>query len=385
MGSMQLHTPTLLLVNVLVTAVLGISMGVVARRARRDGMVYWAWAMGAQALTYLLFALRGQISDWFSVVLANTLLVTTFALFAEGLCEFQQRPARRWLIWGPVVAMLLLVALLMNHPQARPLLATVLLGFQSAVLLQLIIGRRHETPGRGQYFVVAGLLLVILAMLFRFFVSVSGQADLNQVTDSNPAHARSLLMSTLIIVLLAMGLVLMTKEQADVRNRTLAMQDDLTGLNNRRSIQRLLEQQLAVMQRSSRPLALLLVDVDHFKRVNDTHGHLSGDQALRAIADRLQERLRAQDLVGRWGGEEFIAILPDTDQAGARHLAETLRQAVEQLRMVSLVGTPMPLTISIGVHARDAPRGDERDDMIGAVDRALYLAKQNGRNRVEEL
>lgn len=382
---MQMHTPTLLLVNILVTAVLGIGMGIVARRSRRDGMVWWAWAMWAQMLTYLLFALRGQISDWLSVVLANTLLVATFALFAEGLCEFQQRPARRWLIWSPVVAMFLLVALLMDHPQARPQLATLLLSFQSMVLLQLIIERRHATPGGGQYFVVAGLVMVILALLLRFVASLSGQVDLNQVTASNPAHAFSILMSTLIIVLIAMGLVLMTKEQADVRNHTLAMQDDLTGLNNRRSIQRILTQQIALARRSQRPLSLLLIDIDYFKRINDTHGHLSGDMALRDVAACLRERLRAQDILGRWGGEEFIAILPDTDVAGARALAEALRRATEQASFTSIDGQPIPMTISIGLHVLALPSGNQRDDMIGAADRALYLAKQNGRNRVEVL
>ncbi|MFN4350911.1 MAG: diguanylate cyclase [Hylemonella sp.] len=380
-----MHTPTLLLVNILVTAVLGVGMGIVARRSRRDGMVWWAWAMGAQMLTYLLFALRGQISDWLSVVLANTLLVATFALFAEGLCEFQKRPARRWLIWGPVLAMPLLVTLLMNHLQVRPQLVTLLLSFQSLVLLQLIIERRHTTPGGGQYFVVAGLVMIILALLLRFVAALSGQVDLNQVTASHPAHAFSVLMSTLIIVLIAMGLVLMTKEQADVRNHTLAMQDDLTGLNNRRSIQQVLTQQIALARRSQRPLALLLIDIDHFKQINDTHGHLSGDKVLRDVAVCLRERLRLQDMVGRWGGEEFIAILPDTDAAGAQALAEALRVATEQASFSSIDDQPIPMTISIGLHVLALSSGNQRDDMIGAADRALYLAKQNGRNRVEQL
>lgn len=380
-----MHTPTLLLVNILVTAVLGIGMGIVARRTRRDGMVWWAWGMAAQSLTYLLFALRGQISDWLSVVLANTLLVATFALFAEGLCEFQQRPARRWLIWSPVLAMLVLVALLMNHQQIRPQITTLLLSFQSLVLLQLILGRRHATPGGGQYFVVAGLVMIILALSLRFVASLSGQVDLNQVTASSPAHAFSILMSTLIIVLIAMGLVLMTKERADVRNHTLAMQDELTGLNNRRAIQQVLTRQIALARRSHRPLALLLIDIDHFKQINDTHGHLSGDKALRDVALCLRERLRAQDLVGRWGGEEFIAILPDTDVSGALALAEALRVATAQASFSSIDGQPIPMTISIGLHVLDLSSGNQRDDMIGAADRALYLAKHNGRNRVERL
>ncbi|HBH37316.1 MAG TPA: GGDEF domain-containing protein [Curvibacter sp.] len=381
---MQLHTPTLLLVNLVVTLALGVSMGVVARRARRDGMVWWAWAMVAQTLAFLLLGLRGQVSDWLSVVLANTLMVATFALFSEGLCEFQHRRPRRWLIWTPVLLLLAAQVLLLDEQRIRPLLSNAVMVFQAMVLLQLILSGRRERPGRGQYFVAAGFLLIVLALLLRLIAQLAGWVDLRQVTESNPVHALSLLMATLIIVIVAMGLVLMSKERADALNRNLALQDELTGLHNRRSIQRLLDQQLAMLARGRRPLAVLLIDVDHFKRINDTHGHLSGDLALREIGACLLGRLRGQDLVGRWGGEEFIALLPDTGIGGARKLAEQLRRAVEQLQAVSLVGKQMPLTVSIGLCTRVPDDEATREDVIALADRALYQAKQNGRNRVEE-
>lgn len=381
---MQLHTPTLLLVNLVVTLALGVSMGVVARRARRDGMVWWAWAMVAQTLAFLLLGLRGQVSDWLSVVLANTLMVATFALFSEGLCEFQHRRPRRWLIWTPVLLLLAAQVLLLDEQRIRPLLSNAVMVFQAMVLLQLILSGRRERPGRGQYFVAAGFLLIVLALLLRLIAQLAGWVDLRQVTESNPVHALSLLMATLIIVIVAMGLVLMSKERADALNRNLALQDELTGLHNRRSIQRLLDQQLAMLARGRRPLAVLLIDVDHFKRINDTHGHLSGDLALREIGACLLGRLRGQDLVGRWGGEEFIALLPDTGIGGARKLAEQLRRAVEQLQVVSLVGKQMPLTVSIGLCTRVPDDEATREDVIALADRALYQAKQSGRNRVEE-
>ncbi|MFZ5565679.1 MAG: diguanylate cyclase [Pseudomonadota bacterium] len=380
---MQLHTPTLLLVNLVVTAALGVSMGMVARRASRDGMVWWAWAMASQTLAFLLLGLREQIDDWLSIVLANTLMVMTFALFAEGLCEFQQRRPRRWLIWGPVVLLLLAQVLLVEEQRVRPLLSNAVIVFQAIVLLQLITSSR-QGRGRGQYFVAAGFVLIILVLLLRLSAQVAGLLDLREVTGSNLIHALSLLMATLIIVIVAMGLVLMSKERADALNRNLALQDELTGLHNRRSIQRLLDQQLAMLARGRRPLAVLLIDVDHFKRINDTHGHLSGDLALREIGACLLGRLRGQDLVGRWGGEEFIALLPDTGIGGARKLAEQLRRAVEQLQVVSLVGKQMPLTVSIGLHTQVPADDATREEVIAAADRALYQAKQNGRNRIEE-
>ncbi len=381
---MQLHTPTLLLVNLVVTAALGVSMGVVVRRASRDGMVWWAWAMASQTLAFLLLGLRGQVSDGLSIVLANTLMVATFALFSEGLCEFQQRRPRRWLIWGPVILLLLAQTLLFDEQHVRTLLSNAVMVFQAWVLLQLILSGRRERPGRGQYFVAAGFVLIVLALLLRLTAQIAGLVDMRQVTESNPAHALSLLMATLSIVIVAMGLVLMSKERADALNRNLALQDELTGLHNRRSIQRLLDQQLAMLARGRRSLAVLLIDVDHFKRINDTHGHLSGDLALREIGACLLGRLRGQDLVGRWGGEEFIALLPDTGVGGARTLAEQLRRAVEQLQLTSLVGKQMPQTVSIGLYTRVPADDATREDVIAEADRALYQAKQNGRNRVEE-
>jgi len=186
-------------------------------------------------------------------------------------------------------------------------------------------------------------------------------------------------------MLISLGLVLMTKERADARNLSLALEDELTGLSNRRSILEQLTRHLAQAKRANRPLALLILDIDYFKRINDEHGHLSGDKVLRDVVDCLQSRLRTQDVLGRWGGEEFIAILPDTDETGAAALAEQLRVAVERMRFSAVDGQGIVLTLSIGVHALRTGHEDECDDMIGAADRALYRAKDKGRNRVERL
>ena len=325
-----------------------------------------------------------DFSDWLSIVLANGLYVATFALFAEGLSQFQQRLPRRWLDWGAVVFLLLAFSLLLPYLQVRIVLVSLVMVFQCGLLLQLITSKLHDTPGRGQYFVATGFVLIILVLLLRLAGIFSGNLDINSITYSNQMHAGTLLLTTVILVLISFGLVLMTKERADERNLTLAMQDELTGLNNRRFIESILAKQMAFAQRHDRPLVMLLIDIDHFKQVNDTHGHLSGDKALREVAACIEQRLRAQDFAGRWGGEEFILLLPETDASGARVMAEELCHLVAQTHFVSLSGKPMPLTISIGLHALGRSVDQKRDDMIGAADQALYLAKQKGRNRVEQ-
>lgn len=382
---MVMHTPSLLLVNIAVTATFCISVGAVASRSRHDGLLYWAWALAAHALAYSLVSLRGQISDVVSIVVANGLLSVTFALFAEGLCQFQQRRVSHRLIWSPVVVLVVAYSFMLPYPEARVALSALIFTVQVTGILLHLFQKRRDTIGRGQYFVASGFVLVVLIFVFRAASMLSLQVDMALITDSNQVQAGTFLLSTISIVLIGLGLVLMTKELADERNRILALQDELTGLSNRRFIAETLTQHLAQAQRSQRALTLLMIDIDFFKRINDTFGHLSGDRALRGLADCIRGRLRAQDMAGRWGGEEFLVVLPDTDAQGAATLAEQLRQTVEQSRFESLDGRPMAFTISIGLHTLRTSGAEAVDDMIAAADQAMYQAKENGRNQVVQL
>jgi diguanylate cyclase (GGDEF)-like protein len=175
----------------------------------------------------------------------------------------------------------------------------------------------------------------------------------------------------------------MTKERSDERNRVLAMQDGLTGLSNRRSILDALDQQLAMAGRSGQPLSLLMLDLDRFKRVNDSFGHLAGDAVLHQVASGIASRLRAQDIAGRYGGEEFLVILPGTTVDGAVQLAEELRKSIAAERIGIGEGRAITITISIGVCGGVPAAGQRVEDLIGAADQAMYRAKENGRDRVE--
>jgi diguanylate cyclase (GGDEF)-like protein len=381
----MVHTPTLLYVNILITTTLAACLGLVARRDRADGLMYWALALVAHTGAYVLYALRGVASDWLSVVLANVLITSVFALMSEGVYKFQgRRPPRRW-IWAPVPFVALTFALLQDHMVARVLLLAAVLSVQFVQFAWAMHQRWALTPGRGKQFVLAGFGLFLLALLVRAAAVLSGTVEIRSVTDSNAVQALIFSITSVAMVLSNFGMVVMTKERADERNRQLAMQDELTGLSNRRDIQEALTRQLAQALRSGRPLALLMIDIDHFKRINDSYGHLSGDQALRQLADCIRARVRSQDLAGRWGGEEFLVVLPETDAQGAALLAEHLRLTVERTTFLALDGPRMPLTVSIGCHALDITADRSTDDMVNVADQALYRAKQNGRNRVEQL
>lgn len=175
--------------------------------------------------------------------------------------------------------------------------------------------------------------------------------------------------------------------EAKLKLEQMALHDALTGLANRRKFLDHFEHALARVVRSGAPLSLLAIDIDHFKRVNDAHGHPAGDEVLIAMGRILERTVRRTDLVARFGGEEFMVLLPETDVRGAAELAEKLRAAVGANRFVITVDgreAPLTVTISIGVGAitRETASTSSFDDVIERADQALYAAKLAGRNRV---
>jgi diguanylate cyclase (GGDEF)-like protein len=163
----------------------------------------------------------------------------------------------------------------------------------------------------------------------------------------------------------------------------LAVTDSLTGLHNRRHFFELAEHEFQRARRYRRTVSMIMLDIDRFKRVNDAYGHAAGDQVLQALAARCRETLRDIDFMGRYGGEEFVVLLPENDVGGARSAAERLRQCVAEPPIETYRG-PVSVTISLGVAAmtEDCP------DVVALLDRAdaaMYAAKEAGRNRVEEM
>lgn len=184
----------------------------------------------------------------------------------------------------------------------------------------------------------------------------------------------------------------LAKERAELKSKTkelvllsrkleqLANTDLLTGLPNRRYAQRRLQQELAQAQRYCRPLSVMILDLDYFKSINDTLGHIAGDEVLKYTASIMQNALRTSDVLCRWGGEEFMAIVPNADLEAARKLAERLRQALIAQPPKGL-NLKRPVTVSIGVGS--CPPACDLAALFHAADRALYRAKEKGRNCVE--
>lgn len=178
----------------------------------------------------------------------------------------------------------------------------------------------------------------------------------------------------------ALAAALQERERLQAELERASLVDPLTGAGNRRSFNKQLEAYLALSARERRPLSLLILDIDHFKRINDDHGHTVGDEVLQQLCRRVRDRLRVVDFFARWGGEEFVVLLYGTDEDGALRCADDIRRSIVEHPMQTSTG-PLPTTVSIGVATLEAgPEGG--DELIRRADEALFAAKRAGRNRV---
>jgi two-component system chemotaxis response regulator CheY len=164
--------------------------------------------------------------------------------------------------------------------------------------------------------------------------------------------------------------------------REIAMRDSLTGMLNRRAIYEYAEAELNRAGREARPISLIMLDLDHFKSINDRYGHMVGDEALRLLAGTIAGNTRPYDFAGRWGGEEFLILLPGTTLAEAAAVAERLRASVAMALLPLADRSQLELRVSAGVTGAPSGAGQRLDVLIQQADQALYRAKEKGRNRV---
>ena len=379
---MTADVPTLMLMVIVSSVVMAGGLLVLGGWRRQDGLPYWAGALLLGGAGYALFLTRGRLPDAFSIVLANTMVSAMFSgLTAAVQCFQGQRP--RWLRLLAVPAtMAALMAYGLGDLVVRVVLSNLLMAAQTLWLLRCLHRTDAGTTGRGALLLTAGLALECGMLLLRSASAPLFAGQGASVLTSSTVQTLTFMTAFIALLVTSMGFVFMGKERADQLNRRLAAQDELTGIANRRSIIAALERDLARSLRTREPLALMMVDVDHFKQVNDRHGHLAGDAVLRHVAGVLQQRVRAQDIVGRYGGEEFLVVLPDTGLDGAQHLALQLCKAVQTTPCVWRSET-IAVTVSIGVFGGRLEPQDHWDLLLHAADSALYRAKEGGRNRVE--
>jgi diguanylate cyclase (GGDEF)-like protein len=375
---------TAMLVTSLLTLGVGASLLFAASRypaPLRRALRIWIGGLTLQAFALLAVALLGPVPSVAVLVVSDVFYALAYVEMGRALRLFTGRPDRRlWplLLVAAVALSSLLFSLVWSLPHWRVAIECVLIATLQLAVAQLILLRRHTLRPAdwltGALFLACGALALARSVA-AFGGPLFGLAELN-ITARNIF----LVFSSVLPTLGTIGFVLMCGDRLNDDLRRLAMVDPLTGVYNRRTLVGLAETAIATATHERTPLALLAIDIDHFKRVNDHLGHDAGDEALCGLVARLRESLRADQMLSRIGGEEFAILLPGCDETAAFIVGERLRKHVAQSPL-SVHGRLLRLRISIGVAALSADAPDLRA-LLRNADHALYAAKRTGRNRV---
>jgi diguanylate cyclase (GGDEF)-like protein len=322
--------------------------------------------------------------DLVSIDLANAFLFTSYAVTWAGARIFDQRPVEPvYLVAGGVLWLTICrLPVLADMIEVRALIACAIIAAYSWLTAYEFWGGRNEQlvsrwPAIFMLFGQGALFLLRTPLISLLPKSVVESSDVfNSVWLTVLSFEGLLFTISVAFILLAMA-----KERTELRHRTAAMLDPLTGIANRRAF---LQDAAALAERhrtSPKPVTVLLMDLDHFKSINDRFGHALGDRVLEVFAKTTREALRESDLFGRLGGEEFACILNAADRKQGLVIAEQIRELFAQVgRQVD--GHGVGATVSIGVSHCEGP-AMEVSSLLAQADRALYLAKENGRNRIE--
>jgi diguanylate cyclase (GGDEF)-like protein len=380
---MNLDVNTLFMVTIYVEAILGLLLLFAwVQNTSIKAVAWWGFAHLLRAASVVLFGMYGSVPDLISIDLANAMLFTAFAVTWTGARVFDGRPAEPvYMVTGAVLWLLICrLPILAEAVDARVLIASgIITTYTWLTAFEFWRGRDEQLVSRWP----AIFMLFAHGALFLLrtpLVAVLPWSVTSQMYGSVWLTVLSF-EALLFTISIAFILLAMAKERTELRHRTAAMVDPLTGIANRRSF---LQEAALIAKRhiaDPRPTAVLVIDLDHFKSINDRFGHALGDRVLELFSETARQSIRSSDLIGRLGGEEFAAVLYDTNRDKAMAVADRIRESFAQASL-EVDSRPVGATVSIGlVHCQEAVL--DVPQLLAQADQALYYAKERGRNRVE--
>ena len=379
---MNLDVNTLFLVTIYVEAILGLLLLFAwVQNTAIHAVAWWGFADLMRAASIMLFGKYGTVSDLISIDLANVLLFTAFAVTWTGARVFDHRKPQWILLFAGAALWLVLyrIPAVQNSWDLRMLISSgIITAYTWATAYEFWRGRSEPLVSRWPaifMFFAHGALYLLRTPFGAMLAPVN-----NQVFASVWITVLSF-EALLFTIAIAFILLAMAKERTEHRHKTASLIDPLTGIANRRAFLQDAEVQLKRQATEPRPMAVMVLDLDNFKGINDRFGHAMGDRVLQMFAEIGSGCMRRYDIFGRLGGEEFAALLVDTSRERALSVAEQIRSSfVEMTGMVE--GKPVVATVSIGlVISYDAVL--DLSALLAQADHALYRAKDNGRNRIE--
>ena len=373
-----LDVRTLLVAIAVVSLLTALGMARFARRFPSfPGIAWIAVADLLLGIGMLLVATRDHAPEWLTTVAANLFTLGGLMLNAEGLRRYA---GGHWPWWSrPYALFLLLLPLSAWFTSVAPDVRIRLLGFTACAALTLgaiAIALNTSPSGRRLRFVVLAFGVFAAWMGGRWVLTFL-QAPMPSFMSAGGVHALTLLAYVIFVLVKDFGILQDSVRRSLDEIALQARTDPLTGLLNRRALTELAQRAMAHARRHGSPLSVVLIDIDHFKQINDRHGHAAGDAVLVSLARLLKSHLREDDACARLGGEEFLLLLPATRLDQALQVAEKLRQLIAG----EVLAAGIRCSSSFGVCSSDGNL--DFDQLLQRADTALYRAKAGGRDRVE--
>ena len=342
-----------------------------------------AGALVLEATAWVLLGLRGQIDDWLSIPVANAVMLVSYAMTVHALRLLLGAPSRlRVVAIASVAGWLAIVWFAWGVPdfQARLLCASLVILLDLALLIAPLCGSLRRGGSAAQRVLLATLAVAVAMVLWRNAEPLLSSQPAGGLLAPTPINTIYMMFSAVQPLFTSIGFLLLYNETMQTELKSLARTDPLTGVNNRLALVEAAGRALDAAVGDGRPLGVLMLDVDHFKAVNDRFGHGGGDQVLLSLVERIQRVLGRGDVIGRIGGEEFVVLSPGHGLRHTRVLGERIRAEVEGAQL-TLDGRAFGMTVSVGV-TEAAPAERDVTALLQRADAALYSAKRAGRNRV---
>jgi diguanylate cyclase (GGDEF)-like protein len=379
----MLDAPTLVLALALDDLVLAAALWLAIPGKQRHGVRGWSLSLLLQALAFVFMAPRllGLVGHVAAMLLINSAAALSVTLQLAALLALSRRSFAR--LWHVAIVLGISIVSIALGGRAAPRLVIVNLVVGAGLVLIGLHARRvgRDGPGLGARLLAVGAFAGGAAFAGRAIGGAISPAHVVNALET-PFATISIFVGHAVTLAMSLGFLLVHRERQEHEIERLAMTDELTGVYNRRSLFDIGDKEVARARRTKASLSALLLDLDHFKRVNDKYGHLGGDSVLVRFVEVVRGCLRTSDTLARYGGEEFLVLLPDVGSAGAKVVGDRIRATIESSTF--FVGAvPLKITASVGVAS--LPNGDTETTLatlVARADQALYLAKRDGRNRV---
>jgi diguanylate cyclase (GGDEF)-like protein len=384
----MVEVKTILVMNITACFLLAVSLRAAINTPlseARDELWLWLASLVTQAIAYTLWSF-GETQDLaFYHIVAYSVLAICITLQAAALFQFFGKRLSRWWHLFPALLIGVLFSLAAGSATTISIFAGVFFGSAYVILAVIAMQLGSGMPSAGLRLLVIGFSLGALSFFMRAIPVLGMPELLGGPVTSEKLLTGGLFLSFMVILLTSVGFLVLQKDRAEEAATKLAVTDPLTGTFNRRTFLELADKEIARARRGKAPLSVVLFDLDHFKSINDKYGHLAGDHVLKRFVQIAKMCLRQEDLLVRYGGEEFCLLLPETNAEEAASLAERIRGATEYSSFTITDGRAekiIRITVSGGVAKLDESAADNIGNLVARADEAMYAAKAAGRNQI---